>query len=104
MKVRVPISGRPSPKVEWHRGDGGMVQESERVSFEQDEHSVTMCVKDCCREDAGTYEVKIHNSMASDQASFKVTITGFHLKVFFVLIFYSSNLKTILFSKMYVYI
>ena len=73
--MKVPISGRPLPEVEWMRG-GDVMVESDRVSFIHDEHSVSLHVSDCGREDAGEYMVKVHNYLGKDQTLFDVAVAG----------------------------
>ncbi|ESO07595.1 hypothetical protein HELRODRAFT_76196 [Helobdella robusta] len=74
MKVRVPINGRPSPEVQWMK-NGTLVEANERISFEQDDTSATMLVRNCSRGDVGTYCIKIRNYMGFDEASFPVNVT-----------------------------
>ena len=75
VKARIPLSSNPFPTVEWFKA-GELITESERISFEKDEHSVTLCIKDSTKEDSGAYAVKVKNYLGIDQVEFDITVTG----------------------------
>ena len=75
MKVRVPVIGRPMPKVSWEK-DREPIAQSDRINLVQDELSAMLIIKDSCRSDKGLYGIKVDNYLGCDEATFLVNITG----------------------------
>ncbi len=75
MKISIPVQGEPFPKVVWTK-DGEIIERSSHYEVTQDEHNVTLVAHDVEKSDAGQYAVKVENPLGTDQASFKIMITG----------------------------
>uniref|UniRef100_A0A8C4UFN7 Titin n=1 Tax=Falco tinnunculus TaxID=100819 RepID=A0A8C4UFN7_FALTI len=61
LKVDVPFVGRPKPAVFWHK-DNVALKQTTRVNAESSENNTVLTIKEACREDVGTYLVKLTNS------------------------------------------
>uniref|UniRef100_A0A8B9FLI0 Titin n=1 Tax=Amazona collaria TaxID=241587 RepID=A0A8B9FLI0_9PSIT len=61
LKVDVPFVGRPKPAVFWHKDDIALKQTT-RVNAESSENNTVLTIKEACRDDVGTYLVKLTNS------------------------------------------
>uniref|UniRef100_A0A8C3R4S6 Titin n=1 Tax=Cyanoderma ruficeps TaxID=181631 RepID=A0A8C3R4S6_9PASS len=61
LKVDVPFVGRPKPAVSWHK-DNVALKQTTRVNAESSENNTVLTIKEACREDVGSYLVKLTNS------------------------------------------
>uniref|UniRef100_A0A8C6J4W0 Uncharacterized protein n=1 Tax=Melopsittacus undulatus TaxID=13146 RepID=A0A8C6J4W0_MELUD len=73
LNVDVPFVGRPKPAVFWHKDDVALKQTT-RVNAESSENNTVLTIKEACRDDVGTYLVKLTNS--AGEATETLNITG----------------------------
>ncbi|XP_013419371.1 titin homolog isoform X2 [Lingula anatina] len=74
MKLKVAISGRPTPEVLWFR-DGRPLVPSDRVTMENTDHHATLLIDNCDKVDDGMYKLKLVNDLGSDAVNIPVGIT-----------------------------
>lgn len=76
VKVECEISGIPTPDCVWFK-DGQKVVQNDRVKIDSKAKSVySLNIKNCVKEDAGVYTVKISNNCGSAEETFKIGIQG----------------------------
>ncbi|KAL0977975.1 hypothetical protein UPYG_G00164200 [Umbra pygmaea] len=73
LKIDVPFSGRPEPKVSWQK-DGTELKETKRVNILSSNHSSKLTLRNTTREDLGNYHIHLTNVAGSDEATIAVII------------------------------
>lgn len=90
IKIDCEIAGIPLPTVTWLK-DGEQLVESDRVKIENKlKTTYILNIKNCLKEDAGIYTIKLQNETGTAEASFNLTIQGIlinSIKMFFRFIF-----------------
>ena len=76
VKVECEISGIPIPDCVWYK-DGHEVVQNDRVKIDTKAKTVyTLNIKNCLKEDAGKYTVKVSNNCGIAEESFNIDIQG----------------------------
>lgn len=91
IKVRIPISGTPTPKTTWTRGRetlevGGR---KGRVDIAGTNLHSTLIIEDCVKSDEGVYTLEITNQLGSATVEVLVSVVGMSSILLFVT--YSKN-------------
>uniref|UniRef100_A0A8C0EM96 Titin n=1 Tax=Bubo bubo TaxID=30461 RepID=A0A8C0EM96_BUBBB len=73
LKVDVPFVGRPKPAVFWHKDDVALKQTT-RVNAESSENNTVLTIKEACREDVGSYLVKLTNSAGEATETLNIVV------------------------------
>uniref|UniRef100_A0A8C8AMA2 Titin n=1 Tax=Otus sunia TaxID=257818 RepID=A0A8C8AMA2_9STRI len=73
LKVDVPFVGRPKPAVFWHK-DGVALKQTTRVNAESSENNTVLTIKEACREDVGSYLVKLTNSAGEATETLNIVV------------------------------
>uniref|UniRef100_A0A8U7MI33 Uncharacterized protein n=1 Tax=Corvus moneduloides TaxID=1196302 RepID=A0A8U7MI33_CORMO len=73
LKVDVPFVGRPKPAVSWHK-DNVALKQTTRVNAESSENSTVLTIKEACREDVGSYLVKLTNSAGEAAETLNIVV------------------------------
>uniref|UniRef100_A0A8C3KGS5 Titin n=1 Tax=Calidris pygmaea TaxID=425635 RepID=A0A8C3KGS5_9CHAR len=73
LKVDVPFVGRPKPAVFWHK-DNVALKQTTRVNAESSENNTVLTIKEACREDVGTYLVKLTNSAGEATETLNIVV------------------------------
>ncbi|XP_041935474.1 myosin-binding protein C, slow-type isoform X5 [Alosa sapidissima] len=74
LRLEVPISGEPAPRVVWMKGERVILDSGNRVRAETyaDHTSLTIDVTE--REDSGNYKIVLQNDAGEDSATVKVKV------------------------------
>ncbi|XP_029902033.1 myosin-binding protein C, slow-type isoform X3 [Myripristis murdjan] len=74
LRLEIPISGEPAPRVVWMKGERVILESGHRVHAETygDQTSLTIDVTE--REDSGNYKIVLQNEAGEDTASVKVKV------------------------------
>ncbi|KAJ8381939.1 hypothetical protein SKAU_G00027170 [Synaphobranchus kaupii] len=74
LRLEIPISGEPAPRVVWMKGERVIMETGSRVRAEtfSDHTSLTIDVTE--REDTGNYKIVLQNEAGEDTASIKVKV------------------------------
>ncbi|XP_029681534.1 myosin-binding protein C, slow-type isoform X5 [Takifugu rubripes] len=74
LRLEVPISGEPAPRVVWMKGERVILETGQRVRAETygDQTSLTIDVTE--REDTGNYKIVLQNEAGEATASLKVKV------------------------------
>ena len=75
IKIRVPIVGRPLPKVMWSV-DGEVIEPGDKYEVTCTDTSATLVVHDSEKTDSGQYTIHVENELGQDFVSFPVSVTG----------------------------
>lgn len=75
IRIRVPVSGQPFPKVTWVK-DGEVMEESQRYELTHGDGTATLIVHDVEKSDSGKYQLIVDNPLATDTATFTVFVQG----------------------------
>ncbi|XP_037720926.1 twitchin isoform X30 [Drosophila subpulchrella] len=73
VNLNIPISGAPTPTIEWKRGDSKL-EESKRVSYETNSERTVFRIDDSNRRDSGKYTVTAINEFGKDTADIEVIV------------------------------
>uniref|UniRef100_A0A663MAY0 Titin n=1 Tax=Athene cunicularia TaxID=194338 RepID=A0A663MAY0_ATHCN len=73
LKVDVPFVGRPKPAVFWHK-DNVALKQTTRVNAESSENNTVLTIKEACREDVGSYLVKLTNSAGEATETLNIVV------------------------------
>ncbi|XP_061124438.1 myosin-binding protein C, slow-type isoform X3 [Syngnathus typhle] len=74
MRLEIPISGEPAPKVVWMKGERVIAETGNRVRAETyvDQTSLTIDITE--RDDSGTYKLVLQNEAGEASASIKLKV------------------------------
>ncbi|XP_077401629.1 myosin-binding protein C, slow-type isoform X3 [Vanacampus margaritifer] len=74
MRLEIPISGEPAPKVVWMKGERVILESGNRVRAETyvDQTSLTIDITE--REDSGNYKLVLQNEAGEASASIKLKV------------------------------
>ncbi|KAJ8392341.1 hypothetical protein AAFF_G00077050 [Aldrovandia affinis] len=74
MRLEIPISGEPTPRVVWMKGERVILESGNRVRAEtfSDHTSLTIDVTE--RDDTGNYKIVLQNEAGEDSATIKVKV------------------------------
>ncbi|XP_072180959.1 twitchin-like [Diadema setosum] len=73
LRVLVPYSGCPAPKVEWHRHDTRVAEDS-RTQIETRESRTHLVIRNCKRGDTGQYTITVSNEAGRESAVIRVNV------------------------------
>ncbi|XP_073811656.1 projectin protein bent isoform X33 [Musca autumnalis] len=73
LNLNIPISGAPTPSVEWKRGDIRIPQNT-RISYNNNNEFTLLRIEDILREDAGLYTVTASNEFGKDSADIEIIV------------------------------
>ncbi|KRF85408.1 twitchin isoform X27 [Drosophila virilis] len=73
VNVNIPISGAPTPTIEWKRGDVKL-PESKNVSYDTNSERTIFRIDDSTRQDSGVYKITATNEFGKDSADVKIIV------------------------------
>ncbi|GBP08926.1 Twitchin [Eumeta japonica] len=73
VNINIPISGAPSPTIEWKRGSI-KVPENNRFSFSTNPERTIFRIDDTARDDAGVYNITASNEFGKDSADIEIIV------------------------------
>ncbi|XP_045682380.1 myosin-binding protein C, slow-type isoform X14 [Phyllostomus hastatus] len=74
LRLEIPISGEPPPKVIWSRADKAITEGSGRIRAESYPDSSSLIIDVAEREDSGVYNINLKNEAGEAHASIKVKV------------------------------
>lgn len=69
VRLKIPIIGKPTPKVSWKKGDDEDLTDTGRVCAESSAVNTTLLIRDCQRSDASKYTITLRNSAGSKEST-----------------------------------
>ena len=75
MILNIDFDAVPQPSVEWFLNNSSL-SSSNRVNIEYSDSHTTLTVKNCNRDDAGKYTLKVRNKAGTATADFEVEVRG----------------------------
>lgn len=69
VRLKIPIFGKPTPKVTWKKGEDEDLTDTGRVCVESSAVNTTLMIRDCQRSDASKYSMTLRNSAGSKEAN-----------------------------------
>ncbi len=73
--LEAKVVAYPRPKITWYKEDK-IIESGGRYKFlYEDEESYTLVIKNCKKEDAGSYRIHAENDLGEAQTSAKLTVT-----------------------------
>lgn len=69
VRLKIPIIGKPTPKVTWKKGDDEDLTDTGRVCAESSAVNTTLLIRDCQRTDASKYTITLRNSAGSKEST-----------------------------------
>jgi len=67
--LKIPIIGKPTPKVSWKKGDDEELTETGRVCAETSAVNTTLLIRDCQRSDASKYTITLRSSAGTKEST-----------------------------------
>ncbi|XP_077449593.1 myosin-binding protein C, slow-type isoform X3 [Stigmatopora argus] len=74
MRLDIPISGEPAPKVVWMKGERVILESGNRVRAETYVDQTTLTIEITEREDTGNYKLVLQNEAGEASASIKLKV------------------------------
>ncbi|XP_053518130.1 myosin-binding protein C, slow-type isoform X16 [Artibeus jamaicensis] len=74
LRLEIPITGEPPPKVIWSRADKAITESSGRIRSESYPDSSSLIIDVAEREDSGVYHINLKNEAGEAHASIKVKV------------------------------
>ncbi|KAJ0012569.1 hypothetical protein NQD34_016903 [Periophthalmus magnuspinnatus] len=80
LRLEIPISGEPAPRVVWMKGERVILESGHRVRAETygDQTSLTIDVTE--RDDTGNYKIVLQNEAGEATASVKIKVVGYFIE------------------------
>uniref|UniRef100_A0A3Q3K5L8 Titin n=1 Tax=Monopterus albus TaxID=43700 RepID=A0A3Q3K5L8_MONAL len=69
VRLKIPIAGKPTPKVSWKKGEDEDLTDTGRVCAESSAINTTLLIRDCQRSDASKYTITLRNSAGSKEST-----------------------------------
>lgn len=69
VRLKIPIIGKPTPKVSWKKGDDEDLKDNGRVCAESSSVNTTLLIRDCQRNDASKYTITLRNSAGTKEST-----------------------------------
>lgn len=69
VRLKIPIIGKPTPKVSWKKGEEEDLTDTGRVCAESSAVNTTLLIRDCQRSDASKYTITLRNSAGSKEST-----------------------------------
>lgn len=69
VRLKIPIIGKPTPKVSWKKGEDEDLTDTGRVCAESSSVNTTLLIRDCQRSDASKYTITLRNSAGSREST-----------------------------------
>ena len=79
IKVRIPITGTPTPHVEWFKGRKAVEDIkalSSRLEIAGSNLHSTLIIDDCVKSDEGVYLLAVHNELGTASVEVPVSVIG----------------------------
>ncbi|KAK1168881.1 myosin-binding protein C, slow-type-like isoform X4 [Acipenser oxyrinchus oxyrinchus] len=74
LRLEIPITGQPTPKVVWMKGERVILDTGSRVRAESFPDHSTFTIDVAEREDTGMYKIVLHNEAGEDSAQIKIKV------------------------------
>uniref|UniRef100_A0ACB8FN88 Myosin-binding protein C, slow-type n=1 Tax=Sphaerodactylus townsendi TaxID=933632 RepID=A0ACB8FN88_9SAUR len=74
LRLEIPISGEPAPKVMWSRGDKWLMDSGSRIRAENYPDSSCLVIDSAERDDSGTYRIMLKNEAGEDTAHINIKV------------------------------
>ncbi|XP_059894598.1 myosin-binding protein C, slow-type isoform X3 [Gadus macrocephalus] len=74
LRLEIPISGEPAPRVVWMKGERVILESGHRVHAETYGDHTSLTIEVTEREDSGNYKIVLQNEAGEDTGSVKVKV------------------------------
>ncbi|XP_041442205.1 myosin-binding protein C, slow-type isoform X8 [Xenopus laevis] len=74
LRLEVPVSGEPAPKIIWSRGDKWITEQNARIHAESHPDHGLLVIDSAEREDSGTYRIMVKNEAGEAVAHIKIKV------------------------------
>ena len=68
VRLKLPVIGKPTPKISWKKGDDEDLTDTGRVCAESSAVNTTLLIRDCQRSDASKYIIKLINAAGTKES------------------------------------
>lgn len=69
VRLKIPVIGKPTPKVSWKKGDDEDLTDTGRVCVESTSVNTMLLIRDCQRSDASKYVITLRNSAGTKEST-----------------------------------
>uniref|UniRef100_A0A8C4WSQ5 Myosin-binding protein C, slow-type n=1 Tax=Gopherus evgoodei TaxID=1825980 RepID=A0A8C4WSQ5_9SAUR len=74
LRLEIPISGEPTPKVMWSKGDKWIMETGGRIRAETYPDSSCLVIDIAERDDSGVYKIMLKNEAGEDSANINIKV------------------------------
>nr|XP_020656128.1 myosin-binding protein C, slow-type isoform X3 [Pogona vitticeps] len=74
LRLEIPVSGEPAPKIMWSRGDKWLMDPSSRIRAENYPDSSCLVIDSAERDDSGVYRIMLKNEAGEDTAHVNIKV------------------------------
>lgn len=75
LKIEADVKGEPAPVITWKLADK-VLQTTDRLKIENEDHKTNFAIQKVKRSDAGTYTVIAKNDSGTDQVDLEIEVLG----------------------------
>ncbi|MGH0137613.1 UNVERIFIED_CONTAM: hypothetical protein FKN15_020297 [Acipenser sinensis] len=80
LRLEIPVTGQPAPKVVWMKGERVILDTGSRVRAESFPDHSTFTIDVAEREDTGMYKIVLQNEAGEDSAQIKIKVVGYFIE------------------------
>ncbi|KAM5250081.1 myosin-binding protein C, slow-type isoform 24-T24 [Hipposideros larvatus] len=80
LRLEIPISGEPPPKVIWSRADKAIMEGNSRIRAESYPDSSSLIIDAAERDDSGVYNINLKNEAGEAHASIRIKVVGYFIE------------------------
>ncbi|XP_062989437.1 myosin-binding protein C, slow-type isoform X3 [Elgaria multicarinata webbii] len=74
LRLEIPVSGEPAPKIMWSRGDKWLMDPASRIRAENYPDSSCLVIDSAERDDSGPYRIMLKNEAGEDTAHINIKV------------------------------
>uniref|UniRef100_UPI00398E99B0 myosin-binding protein C, slow-type isoform X4 n=1 Tax=Pristiophorus japonicus TaxID=55135 RepID=UPI00398E99B0 len=74
MRLDIPVTGEPMPKIVWMKGEKAILETGNRVRAENFPDHTSMVIESAERDDSGSYKIVVQNEAGVDTANLKIKV------------------------------
>ncbi|KAJ6659981.1 hypothetical protein lerEdw1_018178, partial [Lerista edwardsae] len=74
LRLEIPVSGEPTPKIMWSRGDKWLMDPASRIRAENYPDSSCLVIDSAERDDSGVYRIMLKNEAGEDTAHINIKV------------------------------
>ncbi|XP_067906260.1 myosin-binding protein C, slow-type isoform X3 [Heterodontus francisci] len=74
MRLDIPVTGEPMPRIVWMKGEKAIMETGSRVRAESFPDHTSLVIDAAERDDSGSYKIMVQNEAGEDRAQLKIKV------------------------------